>query len=803
MVLKINYIEEKTMKRIISLILVLATAFLMLTGCSFRYSKKDMSKYAEFDANAFKNALQALSITYGDFLADDAVRAPKVNDAVAQALLKATDANKKYDGVLANYDSVYFCYYATDAQGNIFYASKLDESKATNIQLGLSTLDGLNKAFADALVGKDLDSNTYTTSATNFVKYGDVVSVSYFASWDDDNNPETADKTEVVWNQYVEVTEIDGFAKALVINGAKVGDEIPHQFTATVKDGGVDIVKNYSNVKVESLVKGADDRTDKVADGDTVYVSYVMSFKAEKFFDGEKYVLPAPYDTMDWKVVGDSVQITVSYEQLTAIAAAEGTLADAKTFENQLVGKTAGSTTSSIKEVGALAVGEDKVDIEYTNVKVHWITKNVGNEITFTYTPYPDAYVEADKNEKTEKNIYGKAIRLNEVELTYHVFPVYFIDVVDYSNTEDLTATAELLLTKLYSVVTATQTQEHDHEEGDDHEHVTEFVFKTLNDTNFKKGDKTLATLVGELSTLATSHKDKNTALTSALTSLSTAQKNLASTTYAKDSDEWKSLKTALDNAETAYALAKTAEQAAFASLNEKATEILECTNGTDGVTAKLVEDYKTYHYDTLDTAFRADIKDKLSTEIIKVLKSSITFGDNLPRKAVKEAYNDIMDSYQYDFYEGKYSATGSTSSSTSTETNYVHYNGSFNRYLIDKVVSGNGGMKEVKAAIQAKAEEAVKDIMYIYIFTQMVEEAWDTDLALTKEEKENIELNLEYQAYQIQMYYGVNYEYDLESAFHGSQFDKVMEFLLTSTEAKNDKGVEVDVFTNINYTGK
>ena len=793
------------MKRIISLILVLATAFLMLTGCAFRYSKKDMSKYAEFDATAFKNALQALSITYGDFVADDTVRTPKVNDAVAQALLKATDATKKYDGVLANYDNVYFCYYATDAAGNIFYASKLDESKATSLQLGLSTLDGLNKAFADALLGKNLGGNTYTTSATNLVKPGDVVSVSYFASWDDDGNPETEDKTEVVWNQYVEVTDIDGFAQALLINGAKVGEEIPHQFDATVKDGTVDIVKHYSNVKIESLVKGATDRADKVADGNTVYVSYVMSFKAEKFFDGEKYVLPAPYDTMDWKVVGDSVQITVSYEQLTATKAAEGTLPDAMTFENQLIGKTAGSTTSSIKEVGALTVGEDKVDIEYSNVKVHWITKNVGNEFTFTYTPYPDAYVEADKNEKTEKNVYGKAIRLNEVELTYHVFPVYFIDVVDFTNTDDISATAELLLTKLYGVVTATQTQEHDHEEGDDHEHVTEFVFKTLNDTNFKKGDKTLATLIGELSTLATTHKDKTTALTSALTALTTAQKNLASTTYAKDSDEWKTLKTSLENAETAYVTAKTAEQAASAELNAKAKEILECTNGTDNVAAKLVEDYTTYQYDTLDTAFRADVKDKLSTEIIKILKSSVTFGDNLPKKAVKEAYNDIMDSYQYDFYEGKYSATGSTSgsTSTSTETNYAHYEGSFNRYLIDKVVSGNGGMKEVKAAIKAKAEAAVKEIMYIYIFTQMVEEAWETDLALTKEEKKNIELNLEYQAYQIQMYYGVNYEYDLDSAFHGSQFDKVMEFLLTSTEAKNDKNVEVDVFTNITYTGK
>ena len=798
------------MKRIISLILVLATAFLTLTGCAFRYDKKDMSKYAEFDATAFKNALQALSITLGDFTADDAVRGPKVNDAVAQALLKATEATKKYNGTLANYDSVYFCYYATDAEGNIFFASKLDESKPTNIQLGLSTLDGLNAAIATALKGKDFGGNTYVTSATNFVKHGDVVSVSYYASWDDDNDPATADKTEVVWNQYVEVSsEAGGLGAALVLNGAKVGEEIPHQFTATVKEGNVDVEKKYSNVKIESLVKGGDNRTDKVADGDTVYVSYVLSFKATPFYNTttETYDIPAPYNAMDYKIVGENIQITVSYEQVTAVKAAEGTLADAMTFENLLVDKklSAGSTTSSLKEVGALTVGEEKIDFEYTNVKINWITKQAGNEILVQYTPYPDAYVEADKNEKTEKNIYGKAIRLNGVELTYHILPVYYIDVVDYTNAAEATDVADLIFTKLYSVALGTQTKEHDHVEGEEHEEITEYVFATLNDATFKKDDKTITTLAGELATLATTLKDKTTALTTALSSLSTAQKNLASTTYAQTSDEYKSLKTALENAETAYITAKTAEQAASAELNAKVDELLACTNGTDGAAAKLVNDYKTYHYDTLDAAFRADVKEKLAAEIIKILKSSVTFKDNLPKKAVKEAYNAIMDSYQYDFYEGKYSATGSTSSSTSTstETNYAHYQGSFNRYLIDKVVSGNGGMKEVKAAIKAQAEAAVKEVMYVYIFTQMVEGAWDTELSLTKEEKKNIELNLEYQAYQIQMYYGVNYEYDIDAAFNGSQFDKVMEFLLTSTEAKNDNGVEVDAYTYINYTGK
>ena len=81
-----------------------------------------------------------------------------------------------------------------------------------------------------------------------------------------------------------------------------------------------------------------------------------------------------------------------------------------------------------------------------------------------------------------------------------------------------------------------------------------------------------------------------------------------------------------------------------------------------------------------------------------------------------------------------------------------------------------------------------------------MVEEIWDTDLGLTKEEKNNIKENLEYQSYQILLYYGVEYEYDVESAYHGSQFDKVMEFLLESSEITNADGVKVDQYTHIDY---
>jgi hypothetical protein len=59
-------------KRIISLILVVAMAFLTLTGCAYNYAKDDMTKYAEFDANAFFKALTETGINITDGEATDA-----------------------------------------------------------------------------------------------------------------------------------------------------------------------------------------------------------------------------------------------------------------------------------------------------------------------------------------------------------------------------------------------------------------------------------------------------------------------------------------------------------------------------------------------------------------------------------------------------------------------------------------------------------------------------------------------------------------------------------------------------------
>ena len=764
-------------KRIISLILVVAMAFLTLTGCAYNYAKDDMSKYATLDPQKFYDALQALVITDGDFGTNEEDRAVKVQDAIAQAILKVTDTTEKvFAGNVEKYDALYFCYYATDAEGNVFYASKMDETKPTNIQIGLTTLEGLNKAISAAIPAEDIANYIYSTSSANVVGKGDVISLSYTKTWKEGET----DKTETKSNTYFTVGENDKLAEALI--GKQVG----------VAYNGIEITEGeiactYNDVKVESIVK--DNSTIKVADGDVAYLTYTITFDAKGWYNEEtkKYELPEGYDAANVDSDGN-YKATVSYEKNTIKADAADATAETKTLLGQLVDKSVGSTTSSIT-VKNVQIGEKTIEVKYTNVKVNWIVNSTTEGFTVNYTPYDEELKEDNSNKKTETNVDGEKITLNKVELTYHIFPIYYLNVEDVN--------AELIIREFYSTVASTQTKEHEHTD-DDHEHETEYVFDTLNDTEFKNGDKTLATLVGELVTLYSTLTTKEKTLTDALKALSTAQSNLAKDTGTSDSDT-ASLKTKLQNAETAYLTAKKEADEAQTKVDEMITKILACKKGETTINEGIVKDYTDYQYDTLETAYKSDIKNKLATQIIEYLNKNVTFKNELPKKAVKNAYNAIMNTYKNDFYEGNYtssSSSSSTSTSTSTETNYKHYNGDFNAYLIDKLAK-NGTMNDVKAKIQEQAEKTVKDIIIIYIFADAVEEKWDADITLTKAEKKEIKKNLENTALLYQQY-GLTFSYNVEDSYNAEQFDKAMNYLLE--EKENEETNEVK-YNHVVYT--
>ena len=766
-------------KRIISLILVVATVFLTLTGCAYSYSKDDMTKYAELDFTKFYNYLQGeLKIKDGDFGRDETVRQTKVDDAVAAAILNAikATADKKYEGQMTKYDSFYFCYYATDGV-NVFFADKMKESGAQNIQLGLSSLSEFNALVSEkALEIADIKNHLYETSASGRVGLLDAVRLSYTKTWTVDGEK----VTENHYNVYETINSKDSFTSLLV--GARVGDTLAGEFKRTDKD----IEYTYTNVKVESILK--DNSAAKVAEGDVVYVTYTMTFDASEWYDADKKVWNLPTEFLGGKNNTEG-KYEITYTNVVKVAGkadATDVTDENRTFLGQLTGKGLdGSDSFTVKNE---KIDGKTVEVKYSGVKVNWIVNTDNEGFSFTYTPYPEKLKDDNSNKQSVTDTKGQSIILNEKELTYYVFPVYYVDV---------DVTAETIIREFYSTVAA---KSHDHVDGEE-SHEDEYNFDILKDEAFKNGDKTLAALVEELVTKYATLTSKESTLSNELKDLDNAHKALADFTGSSTSEK-DSLIAAKDKAEADYLTAKKAVVEAEAAVEELITKIMACKKGEETVDAGIIAGYREHQYDTLEEAYKAEIKNNLAAAIIKYLDEdtkNVTFNGNLPKKAVKEAYDAIMNTYKYDFYEGKYS-TSSSSTSTSTETNYAHFKGDFKAYLKEKLTSNKGDMAMVESEITKKAEATVKEIIIVYVFANAVEAKWsDADVLLTKEEKKNIEDNLEQTAILYQQY-GLEFTYNVDEYYHASQFDKTMDFLLEYAE-EDDESTDLKVlFKNIKY---
>ena len=82
--------------RIISLLLVVVSCVLLLTGCAFNYQKKDLADYAEFNLDAFKALLATIEVEDGEFAyGDEDARNALVADEIYARLVKLADAEDK------------------------------------------------------------------------------------------------------------------------------------------------------------------------------------------------------------------------------------------------------------------------------------------------------------------------------------------------------------------------------------------------------------------------------------------------------------------------------------------------------------------------------------------------------------------------------------------------------------------------------------------------------------------------------------------------------------------------------------
>ncbi len=786
-------------KRIIGLILVVATLFLALAGCAFNYEKADLTKYSTFDT-AFNTAILNLVIDDADFGADAESRKEKLADTIAEELLGLIgDEDKKYAGVLEAHDNLYYCYFATLTEGeetHIFFmnSNKMNASSPLSIQLGLNSYegssnetDGFMEKLSAALIGKDIGGYIYDTSAISRVADGDIITVSCeYENSDGD--------TVVIDNLYITKEDElnEGAYKSLyaklIADNARVGINLG-DITA---DNGV----TYKNVEVDSIVK--DSAKIKAQAGDLVFVTYTKTIKFDDSWTTADIDAYVEANKSNGTLSTDSTSFTetqVSWKLMTVAAA------DTSTFIGNIAGMEVDTNKSHTvkEEIG----GHADTSVTYST-KVNCIINTDATEdefkaggITFDYTLYSD-----DKDSDSTKlaNTNGDKIQVNNKALTYHILPVCMKDVKAID--------AETVVREFYSTLASTQTKEHDHT-SEDHDHETEFVFSTLNDKEYKytAADGTVTVLAdlienledAEAEDLIKLYGDLTTAektLSTELTDLTTAHSNLANE---KDND--------YTEARAAYDAALAEVTAAQKMVDTMIVNILAASK--EGVTVKdalndegvnvLVADYNDYNYEQLKDEYIEAIKDSLAVAVYEAAKNHVTFGgdgkEELPKNVVKDAYNAILNSHKNTFY----TATDSTTS----ETYYKKYDGDFDMYLISVYKSEDksiNNMTQVEEAIQEEAEQTVKDIMFIYILADNVA---DGSLKLTDDEKDEVEK--EFDSYKQLYKYLLGSEletYTVEEQLHAAQFDKIMDYFLETVDGSEDSDGALE-FKNIKYTVK
>lgn len=412
----------------------------------------------------------------------------------------------------------------------------------------------------------------------------------------------------------------------------------------------------------------------------------------------------------------------------------------------------------------------------YSGVKVDWVVEKEGVEKTFTHT-----YTETKNVTATNGNKYD----LKDLELTYHVYPVYYLEVEDLSANAIVKtlSTASAILSGIKAAAEDTETAEED-----------KVYFRTLKDcVALLEAYVELEKKVTEAETAKKTAKESEDKLKEAydktVTATADAKTALDAATDANRADlqakydaavsNEASAKTAYDAAVAATAEKQTALDTAEADADAKLAEVYAAANKGEAATGEeaIINEYKKMTYDNLLATYNNEIKMALAKEIWAAMKSSTTNlkddeGRNLhPRKAVREVYDRLYENYEYTFYTG--------TESTSKQTYYKYYNGRFEEFL--KKQTGTDSFQNAKDAVWADAEKYVESILVVYTVSNAYGKTLD---------KKAIK---EYKKDPMGDYSSNEYYYGETNAIVAYQFDTLLNFFLENTE--DEKG-EIN-FTN------
>ena len=755
-------------KRIIAFILVAVMSVLCLASCGYSFRKDDMGKYVDFDSAKFNAALidGSIKIKDGAFGSDEADRWVKVDDAIYALLVtNAGTTNFINSGTPDKYAVYYYCYYVThtDDKGNVTYyeMAKMNDSSATKLGLGMSTLEGLDKDIAALVADKALTgNNVYSTTNTKLVERGDTVIVSYYRT----------------------ATGTEGATPELVVDKITLNTENSQWSQLVGKNVGnkLDLSLSYDEVVGEGT---ADEKTVNYEVSD-ITIREIETQAKQKTKAGDKVFVT--YKTYTAK---DSNAPKIADESYTNL---EITLDENNPFHKALIDKDVNTTITVSNTDGSLNHTDadgNEYTVAYSSVKVNWIV-NSGEEIgTVKYTPKEELKL-------TPINSTTK-VDLKDKELTYHIYPVYYIPVVSEYNARVIVDT---ILGANVSVATDVDG------DGEISEEEKEGYINAFLNENYKNGDKTAKELVN-------SYKELKTALNSIKTRTESDEAGIgldkawdayykAEVAVLKATTPTDAQKATVTDTKKTYEKVKKEYDDKAADVQSELNKLLGCGD----ISTAIVKDYKDIQYKKLEDEYLTEIRKNVSTEVYNLAKKFMTFKTDkdgaivLPEKYVDDIYERLINDYKYDFY------TGSTTVEGATVKYYDKYDGDFNKFLMDEKKCKEGDtVQTAKDLIRADAREEVKTLVVVYRLAEHLNiELDDEDFDKIDTILENMELN-EFYYYQLYTQWGISYqmkevdenaERDVE---HAVLTNKLFNYILEKQDAESEDDNRV-YFKHVKY---
>lgn len=704
-----NTKTKKLLAIAVSLVLVASAIFFAIYGAigqTFRYSKRNLEKFVS------ELKYEGIDISAATLKEVDE---KAVTEQIAKLLASKANTTVSTSAVADGVDLVLICYYATDAEGNVITDPALmDPAKAVKVQLGSS--ERLAEILGEVLTNikpKDYSYNVYSEG----FPYGEVGFVSYLPTGG----------TEVKFKQ---VAFTEAAVDALLGTGAYAALSVEGIGTKLSSKTFGD--KTYDYVQLNWVARsefngGSTEGESNIAAGDTVYAKVTTTNSSK-----ETVTYYVCTDGTNTKIfTGINKNATLDSAVIDAIlasgykgkgAVSYHTWKDLTAFEDGKTYYTYNDTDKRYVEVDRTTVtapaagttyytsiGEHKYEIQ-SIVRPGMTAEQTTSAMAGVQTTYTYA---ADA---TDKDVAGNELKGKTV--TFHAFPIGVYEV-------ELTA-------KNIVTLTTTLTSE----EG------TALIAAYNKYTAFDKAETELQTLLG------TTNTEKFNAYVAAMRTF-------------KDSTEATPDRTALDAARKAITdldATKAADYTAKMDAIEKAYDemVAEIKKyDADANTAAITSHVEYFDKEAneilpkdTETALKEANVATYKADVAKILWEKILADTTveLPRRAVRLAYREQLNTHKQTYYEKKY-------------TEYS----SFSKYMAATVGA------DYKATVKAEAEAVVRELVLVYYLADVL--GVEINDTLVNEYYQNSNMYIYY------YYYYGSFPEQFETAY---VFDKVVEGLLS-----------------------